>query len=357
MKTPSRSIQSFLKKNEAAVITSRENRFYLSSFLSSAGLVFVTHEKSYLLVDFRYIEAAKKQAENCEVLEYRNLKESLQTLCNENGIVKVFFESESMSVASSNSYRNMLKAIDVSCSFGSALDRLIFNARIIKTDAEIEKIEKAQQITEKSLLEIYNIVKPGVMEKDIALELEYQMKKNGAQAVSFDLITIAGKNTSKPHGVPSDYMLKKGDFALFDIGAVYDGYHSDMTRTVAVGSVSDKQKEIYDIVLKANLKALEVSAPGIKASKVDNAARSVIENAGYADFFGHSTGHGVGLDVHENPNVSPMSETLLCSGMVITIEPGIYLPDEFGVRIEDMIVITKDGYKNLTTLSKELLVL
>ena len=179
----------------------------------------------------------------------------------------------------------------------------------------------------------------------------------GAECKSFDLITITGKKTSLPHGVPSDDIVREGDFFTFDFGSVYEGYHSDTTRTVAVKYATDEMKKIYDVVLKAQLAALEKIKPGVKCSEVDKAARDIITAEGYGEFFGHSTGHGVGLDIHESPTVSTKSETVLKSGMIITDEPGIYLPDKFGVRIEDMLCVTDSGYKNFVSLPKELIIL
>ena len=202
-----------------------------------------------------------------------------------------------------------------------------------------------------------NYVKPGVSEKEISARLEYLKNIYGAECKSFDLITITGKKTSLPHGVPSDDIVREGDFFTFDFGSVYEGYHSDTTRTVAVKYATDEMEKIYDIVLKAQLTALEKIKPGVKCCEVDKAARDIITAEGYGEYFGHSTGHGVGLDIHEAPTVSAKSETVLKSGMIITDEPGIYLPDKFGVRIEDMICVTDSGYKNFVSLPKELIIL
>ena len=265
-------------------------------------------------------------------------------------------EISDVTIKRAESLRPILNDVDCKLVSNNILDKLISNMRIIKSSDEIAKIEKAQQITEEAFLELLNIVKPGVTEAELALELEFLMRKKGAEGVSFDLITITGKKTSMPHGVPGNEAVQRGDFVTFDIGAIYDGYHSDMTRTIAVGEVSDFQREIYNIVLEAQLTAISKVKAGVKASDVDKAARDVIKSKGYGDYFKHSTGHGVGLDIHEQPFVSPKSEAILSPGMIITVEPGIYLPDRFGVRIEDMGAVTKDGYRNFATLSKELIV-
>ena len=194
-------------------------------------------------------------------------------------------------------------------------------------------------------------------ERELSARLEFYMKRKGAEAVSFDLITITGKKTSLPHGVPSGDRVEEGDFFTCDFGAVYEGYHSDTTRTVAVGYATDEMRGIYEIVLRAQLAALEKIKPGTKCSEVDKTARDIITEAGYGKYFGHSTGHGVGLDIHELPFVSSKSDTLLLNGMVITDEPGIYLPGKFGVRIEDMLCVTENGYHNFVNLPKELIIL
>ena len=183
------------------------------------------------------------------------------------------------------------------------------------------------------------------------------MLKNGAEAVSFETIAVSGKNSSMPHGVPTDKKIENGDFITMDFGAVYNGYHSDMTRTVIVGKPTEKQKEVYETVLKAQKSALEVLKNGVTGFDADKVARDIIENAGYKENFGHGTGHGVGIEIHESPNLSPYSKATLETGNVVTVEPGIYIPDEFGVRIEDMALITEDGYINLTSCEKELIIL
>ena len=179
----------------------------------------------------------------------------------------------------------------------------------------------------------------------------------GAEDISFSLITISGKKTSLPHGTPNDNMIQKGDFFTSDFGAVYEGYHSDTTRTVAVGCATEEMKKIYSIVLKAQLAALDAIMPNVSCRQIDGIARDIIKEAGYGSFFGHATGHGVGIDIHEAPAVSPRSNIMLKEGMVITDEPGIYIPDKFGIRIEDMILVTKNGYKNFVNLPKQLIIL
>ncbi len=346
----------FIKDStEAVLITSDVNRKYFSGFNSSAGVMFITADESYLLVDFRYGEAAKQQVKDCKVIVFSKLFDSLNELIKKHNINKLYVETNSMSVFDFNMYGEKLH--DTKLLKDNSLVSLINTLRCVKTEDEIEKIIQAQKITEDSFNEILNYIKPGVSERKIALELECLMKQKGAEKIAFDLITITGVKTSLPHGVPDDTKIKKGDFFTMDIGAVFEGYHSDMTRTVAVGFVSDRQKEIYNIVLDAQLNAVSAIKSGIMCSDVDLAARNIIENSGYGEFFGHSTGHGVGLEIHESPTVYKTNNLTLRENMVITVEPGIYLPDEFGVRIEDMVCVKENGAFNLTNVSKDLLII
>lgn len=342
---------------QAALVTSETNIRYLTEFANSEGTMLITRSNRYLLVDFRYGEAAKKKAQCCEVIVYDSFNDSLKELLVSCGIEEVLIEVSDLTVGRANQLRKVFNECGCKMISNDKLDRLLSNFRILKSDAELSKIEKAQKITEEAYTELLNYVKVGARECDLALELEYLMRKKGASGVSFDLITITGKKTSMPHGVPDESVIQSGDFVTFDIGAVYDGYHSDMTRTVAVGEVSDEQREVYDVVLKAQLAGLAKVRAGIKASEVDKTVRDIIAEHGYGDYYKHATGHGVGLEIHEQPSVSPKSSTILSAGMVITVEPGIYLPDKFGVRIEDMVAVTADGCKNMASLPKELIVL
>lgn len=350
-------LKGFIKnKDEALLITNEVNIGYFSGFFHSEGYLLVTSENSYLIVDFRYAEAAEKKSGGCKVVMYSKLSQDLLDILTKEGINSVTFEVDNITVSRFEFFNKFLTQHNIDCFADQKLCKHIADIRIIKDSSEIEKIQKAQNIAEKAYLEVLNYVKPGVTEKEISARLEYLMNIYGAECKSFDLITITGKKTSLPHGVPSDGIVKEGDFFTFDFGAVYEGYHSDTTRTVAVKYATDKMTEIYNIVLKAQLAALEKVKPGVKCSEVDKTARDIISEHGYGKFFGHATGHGVGLDIHEAPTVSPRGEITLKSGMVITDEPGIYLPNEFGVRIEDMLCVTDNGYKNFVSLPKELII-
>ena len=350
-------LKGFIKnKDEALLITNEVNIGYFSGFFHSEGYLLVTGENSYLIVDFRYAEAAEKKSGGCKVVMYSRLSQDLLDILTKEGINSVSFEADSITVSRFDFFKKFLAQRNIDCFADQKLCKHIADIRIIKDSSEIEKIQKAQNIAEKAYLEVLNYVKPGVTEKEISARLEYLMNIYGAEYKSFDLITITGKKTSLPHGVPSDGIVKEGDFFTFDFGAVYEGYHSDTTRTVAVKYATDKMTEIYNIVLKAQLAALEKIKAGVKCSEVDKTARDIISEHGYGKFFGHATGHGVGLDIHEAPTVSPRGEITLKSGMVITDEPGIYLPNEFGVRIEDMLCVTDEGCKNFVSLPKELII-
>jgi len=226
---------------------------------------------------------------------------------------------------------------------------------MIKASWEIERISKAEAIGDMAFSHILGYIKEGVSERDIAAELEYFMKKQGAEKTSFDTIVISGKKTSMPHGTPDDKKIENGDFVTLDFGCVYEGYCSDMTRTVAVGKADERQKEIYNIVLEAQLTGLNAIKSGVVCKNADEMARNVIEKAGYGKYFGHSLGHGVGLMIHELPNLSPKSEMMLEDNMVVSCEPGIYIPDFGGVRIEDLVVVSGEKCTILSKSQKNLI--
>ena len=228
--------------------------------------------------------------------------------------------------------------------------------RAVKSDDEIKQIKAAQFITDKAFTHILDYIDSSKTERDIALEIEYYMKKQGAEKIAFDLIVVSGANGSMCHGVPGDKKIQHGDFITMDIGAVINGYHSDMTRTVAYGAVSEEQENVYQTVLKAQLAAIDAVKAGIPCNVVDKAARDIID-AKYPDAFGHTTGHAVGLEIHEWPYFAPSCQVITKPGMVLTVEPGIYLEGKFGVRIEDMVLIEESGCENLTHSTKELLIL
>ncbi|MBE6823865.1 MAG: aminopeptidase P family protein [Ruminococcaceae bacterium] len=344
-----------LEDTSAVLITSNINRYYYSNFKSSAGAILVTKNTATLLVDFRYFEVAQKTVkEPLSVVCYKKLFDEINLIIDKESIKSVIIEEGYVTVNQLKIFEESIKA-NVIHSFN--LSEKILGFRMIKSTDEISLIKKAQEITEKSFLEILNHIKVGITERQIAIELEHIMKLNGAEGLAFDIISVAGKNTSLPHGVPTDNKINNGDFITFDIGSVYNGYHSDMTRTVALGYVTDEMQEVYDIVLNAHHLASKAIFKGNTCADVDNAARGYIISMGYGEFFGHSTGHGVGLEIHEKPTVYCLNNEVLKPGMVITDEPGIYLPDKFGVRIEDMYLVTDNGYEDLAHINKELIIL
>ncbi len=341
---------------QAVMITSDVNRRYFTGMKSSDGTILAFRDKAYLIIDFRYIEKARKTVTTAEVIEQERLFEQINSLMKKHGANRVAIESQTMTVMGLSRIREFLDLyidIDESDQLSVAINSL----RVIKSDYEIDCIKRAQRIAEKSLRDILEIIEEGMTEREIALELNHRMFINGAEDLSFETIVLSGENTSMPHGVPSDRIVRRGDFILMDFGAVFNGYHSDMTRTVCVGEPSSEMREIYDIVLESQKLALDKARSGITGEELDSIARSFIEKHGYGQFFGHSLGHGVGLEIHEFPNVSQRNKNLLPVGSVVTIEPGIYLEGKFGVRIEDFVVLDENGCENMTNFPKELICL
>ena len=338
---------------DAALITADVNRRYFTGMKSSAGTVLAFKDKAYLIIDFRYIEAATKKVKDAEVTLQEKLFDQLNELLKKHGAKTLAIESDTMTVSELNMYKERICEAQIVSS--SALSGAIGKLRIVKSRDEIEKIIKAQRIAEAAFENVLNFIKPGVTEKEIGLCLDYYMLRNGAEGLSFDTIALTGANTSLPHGVPGESVVKDGDFVLMDYGATYDGYHSDMTRTVCVGKPTEKMEQVYNTVLEAQLKSLEFIKAGVSGSDADKVARDIITNAGYGKMFGHSLGHGVGMEIHETPNASPSSKHIFEENMIVTVEPGIYIPDEFGVRIEDFVIVTADGCENMTKAKKSLI--
>ncbi len=340
---------------DGLIIESLENRRYFTGFPSSAGLLFLSKKGSVFLADFRYIEAARKAVNCCEVEELKALEKQLPELAKRFACKKLAFETDRLTVARAKKLSRFLG--DISLSESGQVANLISQLRELKTKEEVEKVKKAQRIAEKAFEHILTFIKVGKSEMEVALELDYFMLKNGAEALSFNTIVAGGKNSSKPHAVPGDYRLKAGDFITIDFGALYEGYHSDMTRTLALGFVDGKKQELYQTVLSAQIAGLEALKPGLSCQAADRVCRGIIEKAGYGENFGHGTGHGVGIEIHEGPTLSSVGKGELKAGQIVTVEPGIYLPGAFGVRIEDMALITEKGSENLTKTPKELLML
>lgn len=348
------TLAACLQKGEALLVTADHSRRYLTGFPSSAGLVLIAPDAACFMTDFRYIEAAKAAITAMDVQMYRKAAESVDEFLKAHGITRVYVEASQMPLAELADWKDKLPAVEWVTD--SSLDNWLQAERIIKSPQELEGIRQAQALTEYGFDQILKTIRAGRTERDVALELEWHIRQQGAEGVAFDFIVVSGENGALPHGVPSDRVIEEGDFITMDFGAKLDGWHSDMTRTVAVGRVSDEQRAVYNTVLQAQLASLQVLREGILCREADAAARDVIVAAGYGDAFGHGTGHGVGVEIHEAPTLSPSAgETRLQAGYVVTVEPGIYLPGRFGVRIEDMAYITPEGCQNLTACPKALI--
>lgn len=353
-----KDLQKLLRKqaqNTCALIISPENRKYFTGFESSDGFLITSENRAVFITDGRYIEAAEKQISNCEVKLLGKTYPQIAEILKEMNCNRLLVESTRMTVSTYNSLKGVLKKIPVSTD--TTLDTIINTLRSVKTEFEVESIIKAQRIAEDAFNHILNFIKVGVTEKEIALELDFYMLHHGGEGLSFETIAVSGANSSMPHGVPSNKKIENGDFITMDFGTIINGYHSDMTRTVAVGFATDEMKNVYDTVLKAQQNCLDNIKAGISCKDGDEFARSVIRNAGLGQYFTHSTGHGVGVEIHEFPNLSPASDSVLQVGDIVTVEPGIYIPEKFGVRIEDMALITENGCSNLTNAKKDLIIL
>lgn len=339
---------------DAALITSEVNRRYYTGFDSSAGALLVTREKAVLLLDSRYVEAGGKKVTDAEVVLMVNMARQLNELFEELSVKTVGIESGYMTVESLFSLR---KVLNVTMPDDPRLNSIILGHRAVKSAEEMENIRKAQSITDKAFVHMLDLIKPGLSEKELQPELDYFMLRNGATGLAFDTILAAGANGSMPHAVPGENVIKEGDFVTMDFGAAYNGYCSDMTRTVAVGKISEEQKKVYDLVLEAQLASIDAVRAGIPCNSVDKVARDMIYGAGYEGKFGHGLGHSLGLEIHENPRFSGLCTDITAPGMVLSVEPGIYLEGQFGVRIEDIVMITEDGCEVITNSEKKLITL
>ncbi|HCC00793.1 MAG TPA: aminopeptidase P family protein [Ruminococcaceae bacterium] len=340
---------------DAAMVLSEHNRFYLTGFAATDGILLMSRKRALLLADSRYIEAAREQASGCEVVLMQKPIEQMKSFFKEEDAHVVGIESRELPVAEWNRFREQLPGFAIDA--GDELNEAILQLRMVKGPEELGAIRRAQRITDDAFKHILPFLKPGAMERDIALEIEYFMRKQGATGPSFDLIVVSGENSSRPHGVPGTRKLQSGDFVTMDTGAIVDGYCSDMTRTVAIGHATEEMRKVYRTVLAAQLAAEKALAPGKTGAQVDKVARDIIDDAGYKGCFGHGLGHSVGLQIHEEPHLSPTGNEVLLPGMMMTVEPGIYLEGQMGVRIEDLTVLTEDGCKILTESPKELLIL
>lgn len=340
---------------DAALITSGVSREYLLGFQSSAGTAVLTREKSYFIIDSRYFEAAQDTVKNCEVVLQDKLYGQIESILKKHGVKSAGVEADMISLTKYLELKEKLEGCEILES--SFVSKQIAKQRSVKSAEEIASIQAAQDIADKTFSHIIGFIKPGITELEIAVEMEQYARRMGSEGPSFDYIVAAGANASRPHAVPSGNKVKSGDFIVLDFGCTKNGYCSDMTRTVAVGSVSEKQREVYETVLRAQQSALEAIKAGVCCFDVDKVARDIIDATEYKGLFGHGLGHSLGLEVHEEPRFNTECKTVLEAGMCMSVEPGIYIPGEMGVRIEDIIAVTENGYHNFCKSNKNLIIL
>lgn len=334
---------------DAILITNPYNLRYLSNFTGTAGLALITQEKAYFITDFRYKEQAAEQAKDFEIVVHtESIYEKVGDLIHRDGLKEVGFEEETITISVYSELEEVASNTDWIPSSG-----LVEELREVKDESELVLIRKAVEIAEAGFDHILGYIKPGQTEIEVANELDFYMRSKGASGVSFDTIVASGVRSAMPHGVASDKVIENGDMVTIDFGCYYKGYASDMTRTFAIGDPGDELKKIYEVVKEANEKVNEAARPGITGKELDAVARDHITAQGYGDEFGHTTGHGLGLEVHEGPSISHRNTEKLVPGNVVTNEPGIYISGLGGVRIEDDLVITEDGVENLMTTPKE----
>lgn len=339
---------------DAMLLTAEPGEFYGVGFRGE-GTLLITASEAYYFTDSRYIEAAKKTVTGARITMTGMGRSALdlleQTACA-CGIKRLGFEDGYTTVAQFNQLKARLKQCELVPAQG-----LMLTLRAAKDDEELAAMRKAQRITEDAFTQILAFLRPGMTEQEAAARLIYELYLHGAQRLAFDPIVVGGPNGSLPHGVPGLRKIQKGDFITMDFGAWVDGYCADMTRTVAMGSVTPEMDQVYNTVLNAQLEGIRTAKAGLPGKEIDAAARTVIEEAGYGAYFGHSFGHSLGIEIHEGPNFAPSEERIMPAGAVVSAEPGIYLPGKFGVRIEDVIVLREGGCEILTKAPKELITL
>ncbi|MGI5901954.1 MAG: M24 family metallopeptidase [Desulfitobacteriia bacterium] len=333
------------------IVTSRPNIYYLSGFTGSNATLFITEKENFLLTDFRYLEQAEKEAPAFKILKAdREVGKKISELSS--SLTRIGIEEEEVSWAQYKKWEKEFAGVRL-----VEASKLLGQLREIKDREEIEIIRQAVEITDRAFKQILNRIKLGVEEREISLELEFFLRREGASAASFEYIVASGFRGALPHGVASEKKIKNGELLTMDFGAKYQGYCSDLTRTVSIGKPTLKQKEVYNLVLEAQLAALEAIKPGLKGKEIDRVARDIISKAGYGEYFGHGLGHSVGLEIHESPFLNTREEKVLEPGMIVTVEPGIYIPGWGGVRIEDMVLVTNSGAEVLTQASKEFIII
>ncbi len=354
MKNMEKYLALLEKEQDGLLLTSRYSRFYAAEFDIAEGVAIVSKAGRRYFTDSRYIESAENNIQGFEVLVvdrehsyFQRINQALEDFC----VTTLGYEENYLTMAEYLGYEKRLHAAL------TPRNHDISSLRAVKEPWELDRMRKAQDITDAAFTEVLTKIHAGMTEKQLCAELIYCLLKNGGEGLSFDPIVVSGPNTSLPHGVPGERKLQDGDFITMDFGVLYQGYCSDMTRTVAVGHATEEMRKIYDIVAQAQTAGIAATRPGVKGKEVDAAARKVITDAGYGPYFGHGYGHGVGLEIHENPGCNAGGETIMQAGMVCSAEPGIYLPGKFGVRIEDVVIFTEDGCEDITHSPKELIIL
>lgn len=349
-------VEAFIAKMTAAgldaiIINNLKNVYYLTGFWGSNGTVLITRDRQVLVTDLRYIIAAKQEAPDFEILAERDELRLISNIIKDAGLTNIGFENEI-----SYAYHQRMQAVfsDVNL---TALSNFVEELRMIKDETEIAAIRKACSISDQAFADALDFIKPGKTEIEIANFLDFRMRELGSSGLSFDTILASGVNSSKPHAHPMHKPVQLGEAITMDFGCLYDHYVSDMTRTIYLGHVSDQEAEIYETVLKANQALIDQAKAGLGFRDFDKIPRDIIIEAGYGEYFTHGIGHGIGLDIHEEPYFSQTSQESIQTGMVLTDEPGIYLDDQYGVRIEDDILITETGCQVLTLAPKELIVI
>lgn len=336
-----------LKENQGLLVIKKENKFYLSNFTGSGGYLLVTSKKKYILIEGKYEKQAQEQCKEFSivVLRDKNFLECLREICKKNDIEELIFEEDTVVYSL---YKELEKLPFKLVESGNLLE----NQRVIKKYNEIEILKKSCDIAQKAIEMALDEFTIDMNEKDLADSIERNAKKLGAEKIDF-IIVASGKRGALPHGRPTDKKIELGELVTIDFGSIYRGYHSDITRTYAVGKVSLKLKEIYDIVKEAQQLGVSMIKPEMDTKEIDKVVREYIKNAGYGEYFVHGLGHGVGIEGHEKPFLNEYENNILKAGMVLTIEPGIYIPELGGVRIEDTVLVTNNGYELLTTIPKE----
>ena len=335
------------------LLTSRYSRYYGAEFDIAEGVAVVTKKGCRYFTDSRYIEAAQNGIRGFDVImvdRANPYSKLLNEAIADFGITALGFEEVYLTVAEFNAYEEKLNARLV------PMNDAIYGLRAVKEEWELELMRKAQAIADAAFAEVLAKIKVGMTEKQLQAELIYCLLKNGGEGLSFDPIVVSGPNTSLPHGVAGDRVIQQGDFVTMDFGVLYKGYCSDMTRTVAVGFATEEMRKVYDTVLAAQLAGIAASHAGVIGRDVDAAARKVITDAGYGEYFGHGYGHSLGMEVHESPSPSPSGERAMEENMIASAEPGIYLPGKFGVRIEDVVIFKENGVENITHSPKNLII-